>query len=208
MTLHKTMQLDFGEDGEVIASTPSLDRGNDRVFPLGAQLANFSRNPVLFYGHNYTEPWALIGKVTDLSVSEDGIRFKPSLRDAVGDNDPMHIVRALWDQRLLRASSIGFLPLQGIDNAAGGKDYTDWELLEISLVPLPANGEALRQAVKAIAEAVTDTAPPATVSLATEDGAEAGDKPAPREDAEGADTDLAHIIEQVLAVLKPLLTED
>lgn len=148
--LHKTFEIKAAEDGRMIASTPDVDRDKDRVMPNGAKLENFIKNPVLMYGHNYRDPWALIGKAADLQVDAGGINFQPELREPANDSDPMTVIRALWDQKLLRAASIGFNPTKWMENEVGGRDFVEWELLEISIVPIPANQNALRLAAKAI----------------------------------------------------------
>ena len=146
---HKTITVERKE-GWIVASTPAVDRDADRVLPQGMQLENYRQNPVLMYGHRYDEPWTLIGKAAEIVADADGIRILPELREPASDSDPMHIVKALWDSGLLRAASIGFNPLQYMDNGFGGKDIVSCELLEISLVPIPANQEAMRLAMKGI----------------------------------------------------------
>jgi HK97 family phage prohead protease len=146
---HKSFDIER-KDGWIVASTPTVDRDADRVMPLGMRLENYKANPVIMYGHQYGEPWSLIGRAADIQVDADGIRILPELREPVNDADPMCIIRALWDQGLLKAASIGFNPLRYGDNPFGGKDITESELLEISLVPIPANQAALRLAVKGI----------------------------------------------------------
>ena len=148
--LHKTFEIKAAADGRMIASTPDVDRDKDRVIATGARLDNFLKNPVLMYGHNYRDPWALIGKAADLRVDAGGINFQPELREPANDSDPMTVIRALWDQKLLRAASIGFNPTKWMENEVGGRDFVEWELLEISIVPIPANQNALRLAAKAI----------------------------------------------------------
>ena len=148
--LHKTFEIKAAEDGRMIASTPDVDRDKDRVIATGARLDNFLKNPVLMYGHNYRDPWALIGKAADLQVDAGGINFQPELREPANDSDPMTVIRALWEQKLLRACSIGFNPTKWMENEVGGRDFVEWELLEISIVPIPANQNALRLAAKAI----------------------------------------------------------
>lgn len=147
--LHKTFEIKAAEDGRMIASTPDVDRDKDRVIATGARLDNFLKNPVLMYGHNYRDPWALIGKAADLQVDAGGINFQPELREPANDSDPMTVIRALWDQKLLRAASIGFNPTKWMENEVGGRDFVEWELLEISIVPIPANQNALRLAATA-----------------------------------------------------------
>jgi hypothetical protein len=43
----------------------------------------------------------------------------------------------------MKAVSIGFQPIESEPLAGGGRKFTKWELLEISLVAVPANSEAL-----------------------------------------------------------------
>ena len=146
------------------------------VLPLpatGARLDNFLKNPVLMYGHNYRDPWALIGKAADLQVDAGGINFQPELREPANDSDPMTVIRALWDQKLLRAASIGFNPTKWMENEVGGRDFVEWELLEISIVPIPANQNALRLAAKAIdggSEELATTQPVQPVVESANDG--------------------------------------
>lgn len=166
----------LAQDGWIVASTPARDRQNDRVMPMGGDLTNYQRNPIVIFGHNYNEPWAVIGRAADMTVDMSGLRIRPELRDAANDADPMNIIRALWDQNLLRAASIGFAPIEAKANEFGGLDFLKWELLEISLVPVPANQEAIRMAVKALSandqepqtETITDDTEPAPTDKPTE----------------------------------------
>jgi len=136
----------------ITASTPAFDRDSDRVTPTGIKTNNFERNPALFFGHNYTDAWALIGHVAEWKVTPEGMVFRPELRQPVNESDPMTIIKSLWDSNLLRAASIGFIPLKGTKNEKGGMDYSEVELLEISLVGLPANQEAIRLTMKAMSK--------------------------------------------------------
>jgi hypothetical protein len=55
-------------------------------------------------------------------------------------------VRTLWEHGFLNAASVGFTPKAGTPTGKGGTRYTEWELLEFSIVPIPANADALRLA--------------------------------------------------------------
>ena len=150
MKITKTFEATL-KDGWIVASTPALDRDRDRIMPMGGDLTNFEKNPILIFGHNYHEPWAVIGRVAETAVDMAGIRMRPELREPASESDPQHIIRALWDQGLLRTASIGFMPIESRENEFGGRDFLKWELLELSLTPLPANQEALRLTFKALA---------------------------------------------------------
>ena len=146
----KTMVVEVKEDGRWVVNTPSLDRDRDHVLPSGGDLTNFKANPVLLGGHDYRTPSAVIGRATKIKQSKKEISIVPEWREAVNDSDPMHIIRALIDQKIVKTMSIGFMPSEWEKNEEGGFDFTQWELLEVSVVPVPSNAEALRLAVKAL----------------------------------------------------------
>lgn len=148
-----TKMLDIQKEGGwIIASVPTVDRDRDRIMPLGIDLNNFRKNPLMFFGHNYRDPWAVIGTAAEINLSADSFRVRPELREPVNESDPMHIISALWNQNILRAASIGFIPKKGKPNEFGGTDFEEIELLEISIVPLPANQDALRLAIKGLSD--------------------------------------------------------
>jgi HK97 family phage prohead protease len=128
-------------EAEMVVSTPGVDSMGDRVVPEGVQLARFRRNPVLLWGHDaHTLP---IGTVTQLTVEpRRGLRAR--WRWLAGDEFAARVKNA-WDQGIIRAASIGFLPLESTPNDRDGYDHRQWELMEISLVAIPANAEATRQ---------------------------------------------------------------
>lgn len=153
MSGHKTFDIkviDRRKDGgRIVISTGAVDRDKDRVFPTGAKIENYLKNPVVLWGHDYYSAASLIGRAKSIEVNEDGIVADFELRPAATEHDPQHIVLLLWEQDFVRASSIGFRPETMVSNEFGGVDFVSWELLEFSLVPVPANQEALRLAAKA-----------------------------------------------------------
>jgi len=136
--------------GEIMISTPAVDRDRDRVLPEGARTSSYMKNPVVQWGHDYSSPWATVGKTSSLEIGTDGIKAEFSFREPANDSDPVTIVRNLWTGGYINTASVGFNPIQWEENEHGGFDFTEWELLEWSLVPIPANQEALRLAVKAL----------------------------------------------------------
>ena len=135
--------------GRIVINTDAFDRDRDRVLPSGAQIENYMKNPVVQWGHNYKEPWATIGRTNQIVLLEDRIEVDFDLREPANESDPMNIIRLLWNKEFVKTASIGFIPFGEIEqNELGGYDFNSWELLEWSLVPIPANQEALRLAVK------------------------------------------------------------
>jgi len=149
--VHKEFTIQKDPNGKVTVSTAGLDRQSDRV--LGLRLGNYERNPVVLWGHNYADPFAVIGRATEVEPTQDGLKLLPVWRPPASPQDPMHIIQLLWDQDFVRAFSIGFQPLKWKDNDSGGLDFLDSELLEVSLVPVPANADALRAMAKGLAYA-------------------------------------------------------
>jgi hypothetical protein len=155
--LLKTYDVEIKEmrddGGRILISTPSVDRDRDRLFP-DAQIDNYMKNPVVQYGHNYYQPWATIGKTNKLELTKKGIIADFDLRPPANDQDPQNIVLLLWTGEWIRTASVGFDPrVPGSsweENEFGGRDFHGWELIEWSLVPVPANQDALRLAAKAL----------------------------------------------------------
>ena len=174
---HKTFTAEIVQKsntgGRIVISTAGVDRDNDRVLPDGVILDNYTKNPVVMWGHSYGAPADLIGRAVNLDVGADGITADFELRPAANDQDPQNIVRLLWEGGWVRTASIGFRPIAAQANEWGGKDFTAWELLEFSLVPVPANAAALRLAAKAL-----DMDGSADPDPAQKDAAPEGDVPA------------------------------
>lgn len=168
-----------GTGGRILITTSACDRDRDRVMPHGAQLDNYLKNPVVMWGHSYDKPSDIIGRTINLEVTDSGIVAEFELRPAANDQDPQNVVQLLWDGGWIRTASIGFRPLIAEPNEYGGQDFKEWELLEWSVTPVPANAAALRLAAKALDY---DAAP-------TKDAAPDGDTPAPVVDAPPVDSD-------------------
>lgn len=127
-----------------VISTIHADRDKDHVIPEGMDATNFLKAPVLMWSHGGSDRYAAlpIGTVTALNVTPgQGITAEWRWLE----NDPMaDRVRNAWEQGVVRGTSIGFRPTKMEPNAEGGVDHLAWELLELSVCPIPANPEAVR----------------------------------------------------------------
>lgn len=138
----------------VLASTNAIDRQGDSVQQDGWDLENFKKNPVILWAHNYDE--LPIGKATELGVTVRGLEITFEFAPAEA-NPKAAQVRKLMEEGFLNAVSVGFIPKE-----RNGNIITRQELLELSVVPVPANQEALRLAmskgldVSAIAKDIED----------------------------------------------------
>ena len=129
---------------ELMASTESVDRQNDVLVSTGADLSNYRRNPVVLWAHDYTRlPVARAVEID--AVPGVGLRAKMEFAPA-GVDPHIDAVRTLWEKGFLNAASVGFTPKAGTPTGKGGTRFTEWELLEFSIVPIPANADALRLA--------------------------------------------------------------
>lgn len=120
---------------EVIASTEGQDRDGEVVMQDGIDLTNYLKNPVILFGHDY---WSLpIGKATEV-FRKDGQTVVRGIFATKEANPVAEQCRLLYQQGILKAVSIGFIPKR-----YEGNRIVECELLELSFVPVPANPEAL-----------------------------------------------------------------
>lgn len=129
-----------------IISTASRDRDHDSLALDGWRLENYRKNPVVLWAHMYRE----LPVAQSLRI-EVGEALISEAQFATRDEYPFaDTVLRLIDGRYLRATSVGFRPLKYVYNAEeAGYDFHEQELLEYSIVPVPANPEALQQAKSA-----------------------------------------------------------
>lgn len=127
-----------------ILSDETPDRMGDIITAKGWKLANFKRNPIALFGHRSDLP---IGKWNNLRIEND--KLKGDLVFAEEGTSPrIDEMISLVKQDILRAVSVGFKPLKHelLDEKDpwGGVRFLQQELLETSLVSVPANQNALR----------------------------------------------------------------
>lgn len=132
-----------GADLEFVLSDATVDRYGDIVDPDGWVLANFRKNPIALFGHRSDSP---IGTWAEVRV--DGGKLVGRLvLAAKGTSQRLDELIALVEQRILRAVSVGFRAIDSdpIDPKQpwGAQRYKKQELLECSLVAVPANPAAL-----------------------------------------------------------------
>lgn len=120
-------------------TSQSFDREKDRVrTPDALKVESFQRNPVLLWNHDDTQP--AIGTARVYREGDEWL-MEPQF-DRIGQlsKDVADKVEA----GTLRTCSIKFLVLRYERNEAGGLDYLEIELLEVSITNIPCNTEAER----------------------------------------------------------------
>lgn len=140
--IHKIAASDGG-GLEFVLSDATVDRYGDVVEPDGWDLRNFKKNPIALFGHNSNFP---IGKWIDLRVEGGKLLGKLQLAKR-GTSYRLDELIGLVEQGILRAVSVGFRPLKAEplnpEKPYGPQRYLKSELLETSLVSVPANPAAL-----------------------------------------------------------------
>ncbi len=123
-----------------VMSDESTDRVGDVIRASGWQIDDFLKNPVALWVHDHDKP---IGVWEDVKVV--GKRLMGKLKLAKPGTSPeIDTIRSLVEQRIIRAVSVGFQPLEAkpLDKKRG-YEYIKQALHECSLVAVPANANAL-----------------------------------------------------------------
>lgn len=136
----ETRTIDF------IISTAAADRYGDTVQVKGWDLRNYRKNPVVLFGHNSRE--LPIGRATKTWKDTDALMSQAQFMDEEVSEFADSVYRMLIEG-YLKAVSVGFRPLEyewiknDKDEYTGGINFKKQELLEFSVVPIPANPECL-----------------------------------------------------------------
>lgn len=125
-----------------VLSDGTVDRYGEIVEPAGWELAAFKRNPIALFNHR---PDQVVGRWANIRVAGGELlgEFQPA---EPGTSRVADEVRKLVQQGVLKAASVGFRAIESEpldDNPRGPKRYTRQELLETSIVSVPANPAAL-----------------------------------------------------------------
>jgi hypothetical protein len=138
-----------------VVSTGALDRSNRMVEPAGWKLAKFRSNPVVMADHNYTLE-NIIGRSLSTKIEGDALVSTTEFAAEGLGNVAFRLVQA----GLANSWSVGWIGLKSHmigehDDCPActaavkrkkidyGTHYVEQELLEYSLVAIPANPEAV-----------------------------------------------------------------
>jgi HK97 family phage prohead protease/HK97 family phage major capsid protein len=126
---------------EFVLSDETPDRMDDVIMADAWDLASFQKNPIALFNHNSNAP---IGKWANVRVIDKQLRGHLELAPA-GTSDRIDEIRKLIDAGILRAVSVGFRPKESKPRPESdfGMFFTKAELVETSLVSVPANPNAL-----------------------------------------------------------------
>lgn len=149
----------FDEDERVIrgwATSPRPDRVGDEVMPEGVTSAAGGIPLFLYHDSTKTVGRAILGKATP-----EGVPFEARLPAVSEPGILKDRVDEAWGMvryGLINAVSIGFRTLDGAVESlkSGGVRFLKTEVMELSLVPVPAQPDARILSVKSLTEAQRD----------------------------------------------------
>jgi hypothetical protein len=139
-----------------------VDRDGDILRASGCDLTNYLKNKVFLGFHNSRD--FPLGKVVKFWVEGDRVKadvYFPKIEELSSDiNNVSEKARLIdfcyccYKTGMLNAVSVGFIPLEWVETE-NGFDILKWELLEFSAVAVPANQDAIAEAVKSFGEDFT-----------------------------------------------------
>lgn len=125
-------------------STDSVDRMGDTIAIGGWRLENYKRNPVILWAHDSDS--MPVAKASNIRVEGGKLKATAEFMPADISSFAESVFQAI-KAGFLSATSVGFTPIKYafVDDPARrfGIDFEEQELLEFSIVPVPANAEAL-----------------------------------------------------------------
>jgi len=136
--------------GRFVMSAKAKDRDGDVVFTDGIDITEFVKNPICLLNHRSSDPigtWDGVSKTPNMMEGD-------AVLGAVGTTPEIDKAAGLIGAGILRASSIGFIPktVKRITLEDGTPTWSfeivECELVECSLVSIPANPMALAKGSK------------------------------------------------------------
>lgn len=142
-------------------SSEVVDRDGDILIAKGCNFENFQKNPQFLGFHNYHEyplgipkNWGVDGKSVYCDVyfpTIDELSTNPA--EASEKAKLVDFTYHCYKTGMLNAVSVGFIAKDAMPNKeTGGFTVNEWELLEFSAVTVPANQDAIAQAVKSFGD--------------------------------------------------------
>ena len=128
---------------EKVRRPPDLDLA-------GMSTEAYMRNPVVMWAHDVVgrspSGGLPIGRTVELSKGGDG-RLMAEF-EFLADDPFAQRVKNAWDKGFLRAASVSWVPVESASDESGRRRDVTSELVEWSLVPVPADPDALRESYR------------------------------------------------------------
>jgi HK97 family phage prohead protease len=147
---------------ECVMSTASIDSYGESIDQASWRLSRFESNPVVLAHHDSRQP---IGRAERIRVEDGALKC----RIVFARTERAEEIWQLVLDKCLRAVSVGFVPGRVAREERDGRTIDvlyDCTLLELSVVSIPANADALMRAKAQAARAVPMTAASELATLA------------------------------------------
>lgn len=128
-------------------SDNQVDRMGEIVDQSTWDTKSYDTNPLILWGHDPSEPENVLGSGISLDLNKGGKSFVTAQFDDDDTNPKAGLVFRQLLKGTLRCVSAGFIP-HTIDTEEDTPVLKDNELLEISIVPIPANPRAVALSLK------------------------------------------------------------
>jgi HK97 family phage prohead protease len=138
------VKAEAGKPVVLCIGSSAPDRMGDTIASTGWRLESYQKNPIVLWAHDRHQPPV----AKSARVWADGERLMSEPEFTPREMYPFGaMVGEMVKGGFLNAASVGFRPLKHAWNEErGGIDFIEQELLEYSIVPVPANAEALVEA--------------------------------------------------------------
>jgi HK97 family phage prohead protease len=135
----ETRTVDF------VFSDNSVDRYGEIVDQASWDVKAYQKNPVILWGHDPSKAENVIGSGSNIRLNQDG---KSIITAQFDDDDHASLIFNKIKKGILRTVSAGFIP-HSFEMEDDTPVLKDNELLEVSVVAIPANPNALALDYKA-----------------------------------------------------------
>ena len=124
----------------------------------GLRFDNYRRNPVVMWAHDATgrSPSGGLPIGRTLSIDRSGDGGIVAEFEFLEDDPFAQRIRNAWDRGFLQAASISWLPIESMPAESGGARDVRAELLEWSIVSVPADPDALRESHRRMLESLIE----------------------------------------------------
>ena len=152
MVVTEARQTEDGSAHRMVIAANELSRNGDELNLRGISFKNYRKNPVVLWAHDAYEGIP-IAKTVKIGHDDQG-RIAADFQFNSEDEFAARVENA-WNGGFIRAASIRYMPTKVVEvrNEDGSVDrlrVEESDLLEWSLVPIPADPDSVRAAARAL----------------------------------------------------------
>ena len=152
MVVTEARQAEDGSAHRMVIAANEVSRNGDELNLRGVSFKNYRRNPVVLWSH---DSWGGIPIAKTLKIGHDDQgRIEADFQFNSGDDFAARVENA-WNGGFIRSASIRYLPTKVVEvrNEEGKVErlrIEESDLLEWSLVPIPADPDAVKAGARAL----------------------------------------------------------